>query len=144
MTEIEAKLLEKLEELATDSEVDMYSVANLNFFFEESANTIRKLNEEIQQYREIGTVEEFKALKEKENRFDRNIKMFNEIGLEIRNNAIDKFAEEIVFGIYESVIWDMLATMSKNGSLSDTSDKIVDYVIKTSKKIAEQMKGEQL
>ena len=60
---------------------------------------------------------------------------------EIRNNAIDEFAEEIAFGIYESVIWDMLATMSKNGSLSDTSDKIVDYVIETSKKIAEQMKG---
>jgi hypothetical protein len=35
----------------------------------------------------------------------------------------------------------MLATMSKNGSLSDTSDKIVDYVIETSKKIANQMKG---
>lgn len=89
MTENEAKLLEKLDELANDTEVDMYSVANLNFFFEESANTIRKLIEEIQSYRaigttptrilelvgglnielskyaEIGTVEEFKALKEK-------------------------------------------------------------------------------
>lgn len=58
-----------------------------------------------------------------------------------RNKVIDEFAEEIAFGIYESVIWDMLATMSKNGSLSDTSDKIVDYVIETSKKIAEQMKA---
>ena len=57
MTENEAKFLEKLDELANDTEVDMYSVANLNFFFEESANTIRKLIEEIQQYRAIGTVE---------------------------------------------------------------------------------------
>ena len=48
---------------------------------------------ELQQYRAIGTVEEFKILKEKEERFDRNIKMFNEIGLEIRNKAIDEFAE---------------------------------------------------
>ena len=65
MTENEAKFLEKLDELANDTEVDMYSVANLNFFFEESANTISKLIEEIQQYRAIGTIEDFKALKEK-------------------------------------------------------------------------------
>lgn len=96
--------------------------------------------EEIQQYREIGTVKEFKALKEKEERFDRNIKMFNEIGLEIRAKAIDEFVEKLSLEISESIIWDMLATMSKNGSLSDTSDKIVDYVIETSKKIAEQLK----
>ena len=51
--------------------------------------------EEIQQYRAIGTVEEFKALKEKEERFDRNIRMFNEIGLEIRAKAIDEFAEKL-------------------------------------------------
>lgn len=67
--------------------------------------------------------------------------MLDELDTEIRAKAIDEFAEEIAFGIYESVIWDMLATMSKNGSLSDTSDKIVDYVIETSKKIAEQIKG---
>lgn len=50
---------------------------------------------EIREYRELGTVEELQALKEKEERFDRNIKMFNEIGLEIRNNAIDEFAERL-------------------------------------------------
>ena len=35
----------------------------------------------------------------------------------------------------------MIATMNKNSSLSDTSDKIVDYVIDTAKKIAEEMRG---
>ena len=60
---------------------------------------------------------------------------------EIRAKAIDEFAEKLSLEISESIIWDMLATMSKNGSLSDTSDKIVDYVIETSKKIAEQMKA---
>lgn len=56
MTENEAKLLEKLDNLANDSEIDMYSVATLNAYFEECGNTIRKLIEEIQQYRAIGTV----------------------------------------------------------------------------------------
>lgn len=60
---------------------------------------------------------------------------------EIRAKAIDEFAEKLSLEISESIIWDMLATMSKNGSLSDTSDKIVDYIIDTSKKIAEQMKA---
>ena len=66
MTENEAKLLEKLDELANDTEVDMYSVATLNAFFEECGNTIRGLFEEIQQYRAIGTVEDWKRLIEKE------------------------------------------------------------------------------
>ena len=77
-----------------------------------------KALEEIKQYRAIGTVEELQALKEKENRFDRNIKMFNEIGLEIRNNAIDEFAEALL--------------------RCDVIDKSVI------RRIAEQMKGEQL
>lgn len=65
MTENEAKLLEKLDDLANDLEVDMYSVATLNAYFEECGNAIRGLLKEIQQYRTIGTLEEFKALKEK-------------------------------------------------------------------------------
>lgn len=52
--------------------------------------------EKLEKYEAIGTVEEFKELKEKEERFDRNIKMFNEIGLEIRNKAIDEFADKII------------------------------------------------
>ena len=44
----------------------------------------------------IKALEEFKALKEKEERFDRNITMFNEIGLEIRANAIDEFTERVI------------------------------------------------
>ena len=65
MTENEAKLLEKLDDLANDLEVDMYSVATLNAYFEECGNAIRGLLKEIQQYRTIGTLEEFKDLKKK-------------------------------------------------------------------------------
>ena len=52
-------------------------------------NYFKDAIDKLAKYEAIGTVEEFKALKEKEERFDRNIKMFNEIGLEIRNKAID-------------------------------------------------------
>lgn len=78
--------------------------------------------EEIQAYRAIGTVEEFKALKEKEERFDRNIKMFNSIGLEIRNKAIDEFAER------------MKDWMLENYGLSEKDIQEID-------EIAEQLKG---
>ena len=61
----------------------------------EQYESVAKLFEELKQYRAIGTVEEFKELKEKEERFDRNIKMFNKIGLEIRVKAIDEFADKI-------------------------------------------------
>ena len=54
-------------------------------------NAIQRLGE----YENIGTVEEFKALEGKEELFDRNIKMFNSIGLEIRNKAIDEFVKKI-------------------------------------------------
>lgn len=57
--------------------------------------------------------------------------------------AIDEFAEQIQAEISESIIWDMLVTMNKNGSISDTSDKIVDYVIDTSLKIVEQLKAKE-
>lgn len=49
----------------------------------------------LKEFEAIGTIEEFKALKEKEERFDRNIRMFNEIGLEIRAKAIDEFADRL-------------------------------------------------
>lgn len=56
-----------------------------------------------------------------------------------RNKAIDEFTERIALEISESIIWGMLPTDCKDG----VSDEIVDYVIDTSKKIAEQMKGKQ-
>ena len=86
-----------------------------------------KALEEIQQYRAIGTVEEFKALKEKEERFDRNIRMFNEIGLEIRAKAIDEFAERLK---------DVLIT---DYSVFDTED--IRLFVDTVEEIAEQMKA---
>ena len=55
--------------------------------------------------------------------------------------AIEEFAERMSLEISESFIWDILATMHKNSSLSDTSGKIEDYVIDTAKKIAEEMRG---
>lgn len=56
---------------------------------------------------------------------------------EIRAKVIDEFAERIALEISESIIWGMLPTGCKDG----VSDEIVDYVIDTSKKVAEQMKA---
>lgn len=56
---------------------------------------MKEYKSKLQDFESIGTVDEFKALKEKEERFDRNIKMFNEIGLEIRAKVIDEFAERL-------------------------------------------------
>ena len=60
---------------------------------------------------------------------------------EIRAKAIDEFAERMSLEISESIIWGMLFDNRDNSSY-DTADKIVDYVIDTAKKIAEQMKGD--
>lgn len=104
----------------------------------QNVETVIKALEEIQQYRAIGTVEELQALRNASELWEHNNNLAYKQG---RIDAIDEFAEEIAFGIYESVIWDMLATMSKNSSLSDTSDKIVDYVINTANEIAERLKA---
>lgn len=60
---------------------------------------------------------------------------------EIRAKAIDDFVENISLEISESLIWGMIADCFKYKNMSDTSDKIVDYIIETSKKIAEQLKA---
>ena len=57
------------------------------------------------------------------------------------NKAIDDFVENISLEISESIIWGMLVNSHKDNSFNDTSDKIVDYVINTSKEIAEQLKA---
>ena len=57
-----------------------------------------------------------------------------------RNKAIDEFAERMSLEISESIIWGMLFDNRDNSSY-DTADKIVDYVVDTAKKIAEQLKG---
>lgn len=54
----EAELLDKLEESSNDSEVDMYSVATLNAYFEECKNVIVGLLKEREQYRAIGLTPE--------------------------------------------------------------------------------------
>ena len=58
-----------------------------------------------------------------------------------RNKAINDFAENISLEISESIIWGMLVNSHKDNSFNDTSDKIVDYVINTANKIAEQLKA---
>lgn len=109
-----------------------------------SFNKIVTYLEEIQQYRAIGTVEEFKALKVENEELHCEIQAINAtmdlLENEIRAKAIDEFAEKLSLEVSESIIWDMLATMSKNSSLSDTSDEIVDYVINTANEIAERLK----
>mgnify|MGYP003300851643 CR=1 FL=1 len=73
-------------------EVTLYREVETNLyrFSKDAVDMLLEALEEREQYRAIGTIEEFKALKEKEERFDRNIKVFNEIGLEIRNKTIDE------------------------------------------------------
>ena len=60
---------------------------------------------------------------------------------EVRKKAIDDFVENISLKISESFIWAMLVNSHKDNSFNDTSDKIVDYVINTANKIAEQLKA---
>lgn len=74
-------------------------------------------------------------------RIEKELNKISLDGKEIRAKAIDEFAEKLSLEISESIIWDMLITANENSSLSDTSDKIVDYVIDTSKKVTEQMKA---
>ena len=55
------------------------------------------------------------------------------------SKAIDDFVERMSLEISESIIGGMLFDNRDNSSY-DTADKIVDYVVDTAKKIAEEMK----
>lgn len=57
-----------------------------------------------------------------------------------RAKAIEEFAEKISLEISESIIYGMIFDNRDNSSF-DITDKIVDYVIDTAKKIAEEMRG---
>ena len=94
-----------------------------------------EINRKLESFEAIGTIEEFKALKEKEERFDRNIKMYNEIGLEIRAKAIDEFANFL----HEKAKENNGLRLSGE-TRSWTHPCIFDY-LKEFKEIAEQMKG---
>lgn len=58
------------------------------------------------------------------------------------NKAIDDFVEKVSLEISENIIWEMLVDSHKDNSFADISDKIVNYVIKISKNVAEQLKEE--
>ena len=57
------------------------------------------------------------------------------------NKAVDDFVENISLEISESIIWGMLVDWNKHDNMNDTPDKIVDYIIETSMKIAKQLKA---
>ena len=57
------------------------------------------------------------------------------------NKAIDDFVEKISLEIYESIIYGMLVDSRKYNGFNGTADKIVDYVVETSKEISEQLKA---
>lgn len=65
---------------------------------------------------------------------------YDDLAIFERNKAIDDFAEKISLEISKSIIWGIIADLNKYDNMNDTSDKIVDYVVDTSKKIAKQLK----
>lgn len=67
----------------------------LSFLGDENKRSIIDDLKLLNEYKEAGTVEDFKALKLKEDIFDRNIKNCKEIGLAIRLMAIYEFAERL-------------------------------------------------
>ena len=60
---------------------------------------------------------------------------------EVKAKAIDEFVEKITLEISKNFIFSMVANYGNYGVISD---KIVDYVIETSKKIAEEMKAGEI
>lgn len=103
---------------------------------------------EIQQYRAIGTIEEFTALKEKMDGHDAEIyaKGYNQGTIDRAeelqkcreygyNKAIDDFAEKLC----DKVTDDSLQVMFPDGLWGDVVT--LDYVTEIACEIAEQMKG---
>ena len=67
---------------------------------------------DLEEYQATGTVEEIKALKLKEDIFDRNIKNCKEIGMTIRLMAIYEFAERMKADL-QGEHWTQFCTMRK-------------------------------
>ena len=104
---------------------------------------IEELESEVSEYKTIGTIDEFKVLKDKNEQIP-IIHGKAELELhdkEIRNKAIDEFVDKFSLVISESIIWGMLVDSDKDNSFNDTAEKIVDYVIDTVKKTASLVKG---
>ena len=110
---------------------DYKKVKMARSLFEDLLNRSEKLKE----FEAIGTIEEFKALKVKEERFDRNIKMFNSIGLEIRNKVIDDFEEQLKDSLMNN--YRHLLTVDSDGFEWLTTDAVGTHI----DKIAEEMRG---
>lgn len=90
------------------------------------------------------TIEEFKALKEKneilKTLYEDARKEGSNLIAKERTKTIDEFVEKITLEISKNFIFNIVANYENYAIISD---KIVDYVIKTSKEIAEQMKGSE-
>lgn len=69
-----------------------------------------------------------------------SLEILMEYERKIYNKTIDEFEEQLSLKISESIICGILFDNRDNSSY-DTSDKIVDYVIDTVKKIADEMRG---
>ena len=97
MLRLSEKALEEIQQYRAIGTVEELQKLKILFGNEnvEISELTTKILKEYPEYLSTGTIEEFKALKEKEERFDRNIRMFNEIGLEIRAKAIDEFADRL-------------------------------------------------
>lgn len=146
MLRLSEKALEEIQQYRAIGTVEELQKLKLLFGNEnvEISELTTKILKEYPEYLSTGTIEEFKALKVENEELHCEIQAINAtmdlLENEIRAKAIDEFAEKLSLEVSESIIWDMLATMSKNSSLSDTSDEIVDYVINTANEIAERLK----
>ena len=77
----------------------------------------KDIQEVLQEYRKIGTVEEFKKLKEKEEELNKSTKMFYLIGLGIRNRTINEFVEVMQKEIEDYSFANTKARLSENDIL---------------------------
>lgn len=94
VSEIAIQALEEIQQYRAIGTVEGCEKA-MDFELARQDKSLAEVIDEYLKYIKIGTIEEFKDLKEKEERFDRNITMFNSIGLEIRNKAIDEFMKQV-------------------------------------------------
>lgn len=105
---------------------------------EDYTKGIQKSKESVDEHEQIASwLELLKHLIEKKESLKINAKALEMQGY---NKGVDDFAEEISLRISESLIWGMIVDSHKSNSFNDASDKIVDYIIETSKEIAEQLK----
>lgn len=136
----EAKRLRKIIETGYDGGISIEAIfCDDTDAIKEAYERFENCAKKHEQYAEW--LEELKALKNGLNIKCDNLNDALEKGRNIGYcKAIDDFVEKISIEISESIIYGMLVDSRKYNGFNDTSDKIVDYVIETSKNVAEQLK----